>query len=124
MDDNWKISRDQAIKMIIVLLIIVVGILWQMHRTETTAQLILRDIVKDQFQGRVDSVYTDKWDHNTKKVRLKTGYIYGLYPEWENEVELGDSLSKKEGSFIVEVFKHNGKKVILDYRELVKGFKN
>ncbi|MGZ3757140.1 MAG: hypothetical protein ACXVAY_11950 [Mucilaginibacter sp.] len=123
MDNNWRISRDQAIKMIIASLIIVAGILWQIHKTETAAQLILRYVVKDQFHGRVDSVYRDRQDHNAKKVRLETGYIYGFYPEWENEVELGDSLSKKEGSFIVEVFKHNGKKVILDYRVLVKGYK-
>jgi hypothetical protein len=124
MNNKWKISKSEALKIIIPLLLIAGFVLWRMLDSTTGAQLILMNIKKEQFHGKIDSVYRDKWDHNTKKVKLTTGYIYGLYPEWVSKVGIGDSLSKQEGSAIVEVFKLNGAKINLDYRELVKDFKN
>ena len=124
MKSKWKMSKNEAIKIIVPLLLIAGFILWRMLDSTSGAQLILMSIKKMQFRGKVDSVYRDKWDHNIKKVKLTTGYVYGLYPEWESKVAIGDSLSKKEGSDIVEVFKLSGAKINLDYKELVKGFKN
>ena len=75
------------------------------------------------FNGKVVSVYRDKSDHNTKKVKLTTGFIYGLYPEWESKVGFGDSLVKAKHTLKVDVYKTDGQKVILDYTELVKHWK-
>ncbi|WP_295800960.1 hypothetical protein [Mucilaginibacter sp.] len=122
-DYNWKVSKGEAIKILIISCIIIIFIIWQMHREVTPAQLVLTAATKNQFHGKVESVFRDERDHNMLKVKLTTGYVYSLYPEWESMVELGDSLSKLKNTVVVEVFKQNGKKVILDYKELVKDFK-
>jgi hypothetical protein len=91
--------------------------------TPSVKEVILKDALPMEFQGRIDSVYYDKMNHNTKTVILSDGYKYELYRDWEPMIDLGDSLNKKKGSFKVDVFKMNGKKVILDYKILVKTFK-
>jgi len=123
MDEKWKISKKDAAKIAIGLVLIVGFLIWQKLDTSTPGQLVLTGITNDHFYGKVDSVFRDKWDHNAKKVRLNTGYVYSLYPEWESKVELGDSLSKKRGSFFVEVIKRNSLKDTLDYTVLVKSWK-
>ena len=123
MNHKWNISGE-TIKIIVVLMLITGFVLWRMFDNSTPGQLILSGIKSDKFQGIVDSVYHDESDHNAKKVRLTGGYLYGLHPEWESKIALGDSLAKSKDSVIVEVFKPNGEKVILDYKELVKTMRN
>jgi hypothetical protein len=41
-----------------------------------------------------------------------------IKPLWETKIEIGDSLSKKRGSYKLEIYKENGKKVIMDYRNI------
>ncbi len=123
MKHKWNIA-GRTLKNIIVLLIIAGFVIWRIFDKSTTAQIILSGVKNDKFQGIVDSVYRDKSDHNAKKVRLTSGYLYSLYPEWESKVAIGDSLSKKQNSVVVEVFKSNGNKIILDYKELVKTIRN
>jgi tetrahydromethanopterin S-methyltransferase subunit G len=116
-------TKVDIIKNIIVLILLVCFIIWRKLDKTTMGQVVLNDIKEDQFHGKVDSVFHDLRDHNTKKVKLTTGYVYGLYPDWESMVEKGDSLDKKKGAVIVEVYKLNGVKINLDYRILAKGFK-
>jgi hypothetical protein len=124
MDDKWKMSSFNIIKTIISLMLFAGFLLWRKFDHTTGAQLILNGIKDDEFNGRVDSVYRERQDHNIKKVKLANGYIYGLYPEWESKVEKEDSLYKRKGSVIVVVIKKNGTSINLDYSELVKTFKN
>ncbi|UEG54400.1 hypothetical protein LLH06_05400 [Mucilaginibacter daejeonensis] len=124
MFNGWKLTKFNAIKSIISLVLIIGLLIWRKHDRTTGAQLVLDGIKEDEFYGRVDSVFRDARDHNIQKVKLTTGYQYGLYPEWESIVEKGDSLSKPKGSVIVVVFKKNGTKVNFDYRELVKDWKD
>jgi hypothetical protein len=123
MEDNWKVTKNDMLKMLIPLILISGYLIWRQLDHTTSAQLVLTDIKKVDFHGKVDSVYRDRWDHNTKKVKLTTGYIYGLYPEWEDKVGIGDSLSKQQDSVIVKVFKSNGTQISLDYRVLVSHFR-
>jgi len=91
------------------------------HRT--MREKVLYDAPKMSFHARIDSKYHQTQNHNTPTVRLCDEYIYELWQSWYDKVDVGDSLVKKKGELQVIVFKHNGMIVILDYKELVKGFK-
>ena len=96
MNDQWKMSTGEVIVRIIIPLILITGfIIWRLQDTTTTAQIVITGAEEEIFYGKIDSVYRDKWDHDTKKVILSTGYVYALYPQWESKVTIGDSLSKK-----------------------------
>lgn len=79
-------------------------------------QAMRRRDLKENFGGVVDSVYNDKANHNVRIALLKNKYKFSMYRAWEPEIEKGDSLSKKQGSYLVEVFKKDGKVAVLDYR--------
>ncbi len=85
-------------------------------------KLILTDASAMTFNGRVDSVYREEQNHNEQVVRLANVYLYRIWADWEDKIEVGDSLAKKKKDLKVFVFKRSGKTDTLDYRELVKGF--
>jgi hypothetical protein len=120
---EFKKSSNQVglIKVVIVSIAIVCFIFWEKYLAPTIEKQIFETVLPMNFHGRVDSVYRDKANHNVKKVILSDGYVYGIYAPWEAEINLGDSLSKANGDLKVEVYKESGKKLILDYRQLVKG---
>jgi hypothetical protein len=62
---------------------------------------------------------TDR-DHNIKKAVLGNGYVYFMPPQWERFIEVGDSLSKKKNTLILEVYKKDQSKLVLDYRDTYK----
>lgn len=62
-------------------------------------ELVLDKAALLSFNGTVDSVYYDTSNHNTKTVVLSDKFLYGLYPEWESKVGVGDSLIKLKGNF-------------------------
>jgi hypothetical protein len=72
---------------------------------------------------KVDSIYRDNRNHNVEMLVLSNGQLYKVWTEWERKIELGDSLSKKAGIFILEVHKKSGSKVILNYKDIFKDFK-
>ncbi|EHQ26931.1 hypothetical protein [Mucilaginibacter paludis] len=73
-----------------------------------------RDL-QENFGGIVDSVYNDNANHNVRIALLKNKYKFSIFRAWEPEIEKGDSLSKKQGSYLVKVFKKDCKVVVLDY---------
>ncbi|MEZ2338549.1 hypothetical protein AB6735_23075 [Mucilaginibacter sp. RCC_168] len=123
MNNNLAVSKTGVIKIIVLLIIVVFFILWQKYWSLTKEEIVLEGVSSMEFHGRIDSIYRDKGDHNTMKVILSGGYVYGIYADWESEVDLGDSLSKTKDSLRVKVFKVSGERKYLDYRQLVKGFK-
>ncbi|SHE56148.1 hypothetical protein [Pedobacter caeni] len=82
--------------------------------------LVLIESAALDFNGKIDSVYYDQKNHNTKTVVLKDGYTYGIWAAWEPFIEIGDSLSKKRGSLDLIVYKKNKGKMILNYQTLWK----
>lgn len=82
--------------------------------------LVLIESAALDFNGKIDSVYYDQKNHNTKTVVLKDGYTYRIWAGWEPFIEIGDSLSKKRGSLDLIVYKKNKGKMILNYQTLWK----
>ena len=83
---------------------------------ETTQDIIKERDLEEHFNGYVDSLYYEVSNHNVKIGVLTSGYKYQIFRRWEHNIEVGDSLLKKKGSFIVSVHKKNGKQLALDYR--------
>lgn len=86
----------------------------------STQELIRADDLAKNCTGRVDSLFYDKRNHNGRYAVLQNGKIYPIARLQQYHIEVGDSLSKKEGSFILEVFKKNGARLTLDYRDTYK----
>lgn len=84
------------------------------------SELIRKDHLSENFSGRVDSLYFDERNHNVKYAVLNDGQLYPIYRNWERQIGIGDSLFKKKGSFLVEVYKRNKTKLTLDYRNTYK----
>jgi len=84
---------------------------------------VLQEASSKAFNGRVDSVYRQTYNHNIKTARLVGGYTFELWPDWEELVQVGDSLAKKRNAYQVKVFKRNGTTITLDYKKMIEGFK-
>lgn len=83
-------------------------------------ELIVIDDLSEGFTGKVDSMYFDERNHNVMTAILDNVRLYPIYRNWEYQIEIGDSLSKKKGSFFLEVYKKNKTKLTLDYRDTYK----
>lgn len=99
---------------------IVVTFVYYAITMETGGALVLKEGADLDFNGRVESVYRDKKNHNAKTVVLRNGFVYEVYAEWEPLIEIGDSLSKVKGSLDVIVYKKNKSKIVLNYMKLAK----
>ncbi|WPV00203.1 hypothetical protein SNE26_00280 [Mucilaginibacter sp. cycad4] len=73
----------------------------------------------ETINGVVDTLYNDKANHNIRTAILTNKTKYQIESEWENKIEMGDSLFKAKGSFLLEMYKRNGQKVILDYKSTI-----
>lgn len=72
--------------------------------------------LSDSVNGVVIRLYNDKEEHNVRTAVLKNNQIFQLVGGWEPYVEVGDSLFKKRGTFLLEIHKKQGKNIILDYK--------
>jgi hypothetical protein len=108
----------------VVLVLIIGGTLFvkKQYCSPTSAKIVLEGAMPLNFHGRIVSIYREKQSHNEMRAVLSNGYVYGIYARWETKVGIGDSLSKKTASPLVEVFKMNGSKDTLSYEVLVRGW--
>lgn len=123
--DNSKETTSITSGVLTVILAVVcfIGfIVWNKYLAPSAEEEMFKEALPMSFNGTVDSVYRDKWNHNVKKVILSDKFIYGIRASWENNIDLGDSLVKHSGSLTVEVFKTDGRNIVLDYRQLAKSF--
>ncbi|MEO3404416.1 hypothetical protein AAFN85_10960 [Mucilaginibacter sp. CAU 1740] len=80
--------------------------------------IIQRDSL-ETVNGVVDTVYNDKPNHNMRTAILKDRTIYRIEPTWESKIEAGNSLHKIKGSFLLEVYKKSGERLMLDYKTTI-----
>ncbi|SEO26169.1 hypothetical protein SAMN05192574_106314 [Mucilaginibacter gossypiicola] len=85
----------------------------------STRQVIIQNDSLEMVSGVVDTVYNDALNHNIRTAILTDKTRYQIIPEWENKIEEGDSLYKAKGSFLLEIYKREGKKIVLDYRSTI-----
>lgn len=100
-------------------LVVIVPLLIFTFTGPTRKQSITQNDSLENFQGTVMRVYNDQANHNIRTAVLKNKYIFYVLPEWESKIEAGDSLCKKKGSFLLEVYKRHGEKIVLDYKPTI-----
>src|SRR5471030_2419775 len=81
----------------------IVFMLWFRPSTDEINKSNLRDVSNLSFHGEIDSIYRDKQNHNTEMLILKHGEAMGFPGAWEQFIEVGDSLSKKQNELILKI---------------------
>jgi len=120
---NRKTRRILFISAVVIITPLIALLYWKISNSPSGDQLILNNASAMSFHGRVDSIYFDRQNHNTKTLALSDGYVYELWRQWETFVAVGDSLAKDTGNVKVVVYKDGKQTHVLDYKELVKSFK-
>jgi hypothetical protein len=116
---DYEKSRKIILKIMVPMMIFLVAfVLWAIRNEPGAKEAFLIETAKETFEGKVDSMYNDKQNHNARMAILSDKYKFGLYRDWKSKIDLGDSLSKSNGSLVVEVFKKDGSKLVLNYRAL------
>ena len=65
----------------------------------------IKVIENDEYSAKVIKMFYDKKNHNTPTIVLSNEKTISLYGQQYALVEIGDSLSKKKNTGILEVFK-------------------
>ena len=86
----------------------------------STKQIITERDLSENVCGVVDTLFNDDRNHDIKTAILKNKSTFEILREWESDIEIGDSLYKKKGSFFLNIYKKGGKKIVLDYRSTIK----
>ena len=66
---------------------------------------VVETIEKDEYYGSVSSKYIDKENHNEPTIILSIGKKISLYGQQYDKIDIGDSLSKKLNTAVIEVYK-------------------
>jgi hypothetical protein len=116
-----KVSKGVLYSAFFVLVILLVGFFfWSIAFDKTTEEVIKDRDLAESFASKVDSLYYDKQNHNTKIAVLANGYKYQIFRKWEPKIQIGDSLFKRKGSFKLIIYKDNAVKATVDYRDTYK----
>jgi hypothetical protein len=102
---------------------IVCFLIWNKYYATSFAQNFLDNSALEVFHGKIDSIYNDVPNHNERIALLSDGYKFAIWPEWESKFSVGDSLDKKGKSLKIEIYKKDGKRIELNYKEIAKGFR-
>lgn len=85
----------------------------------STKQMLTDMYASEHVSGVVDSMYNDENNHNVRTLVLTNKSLFQIEELWTYKIDIGDSLYKKRGSFRLEVFKKDGKEIVLNYKEFV-----
>lgn len=91
-------------KLKLILLISIIFIIYSC-KTDNGWYLVINTIKKDEYHGIVSDKFIDTKNHNTPIVRLLPFKEISIYSEHYILIDLGDSLSKKLNTTIIEVYK-------------------
>lgn len=84
--------------------------------------LVINTIKSDSYEGVVIEKYYDKANHNTPTLVLSSNRIITLYGEQYSQINLNDSVSKKNKSTTLYVFKKD-KKIEIDLKAYIENLK-
>ncbi|MGF7080652.1 hypothetical protein [Mucilaginibacter sp. UYCu711] len=94
--------------------------LWSNFFGPTGTETFLKERSGESFAGKVDSLYNDTRNHNERTALLSDKSKFELFPEWVSIISRGDSILKRKGSLIIEVYKPHKQRFFLNYNEVVK----
>ncbi len=126
---DWIImsSKDKKIFFSVLgfpLVLLFVFVTYNIFFGKSGKEWFLKEEAKFFFKGKIVSEYREEDNHNIKVVVLNDGYKYQMMGEWEDLINVGDSISKKKDSLYIIVVKPDGEKLKLDYAEAVKKWRN
>ena len=84
------------------MLVLIGFVFYTMLHSSPKNELMMKDDLNENFTGRVDSFYFDESNHNGKYGVLNNKEVCPIVRSWEHYIKIGDSLSKKKGSFFLE----------------------
>lgn len=105
------------------ILFVALFFIWGNFYGPNRQELFMKNSLALTINGKIDSIYNDKQNHNARTVVLENGYKYELYDYWTLYFDVGDSISKVKGSYKLLIYKKNNKVITLDYKNLEKMFK-
>lgn len=122
-----KMKKEDRLVVIFVLSLPVVFVclyfLWNVFFGLDEQQFFLKESKDLTFNGRVDSIYNDRSNHNIVTLILRNGYRYEVYDDWVKFFEKGDSVFKEKDSLKLFIYKKNKEPIVLNYNELKKIYK-
>lgn len=102
------------------LLILISNLIWGLFfDSKTSRDYFLESRANESFHGHLDSMYRQKNNHNILTFKGTSG-LFEVEGEWENKFRVGDSISKSEGSLLVEHYRDGKLLEVLNYADLRK----
>lgn len=126
--DDFNIDKKAKRFMFIMMFTPLVGlfgwVFWEaITEDRTSGEIYLSFIVKEECEGKINSIYRKKMSHNVLALKTKT-CEHTLPSKWETKFLVGDSISKKMGWVFVEHYREGELIEILDYNEMAKEMKD
>ena len=84
---------------------------------------VIKVIEQDQYYGKVDKKFIDTQNHNTPIIRLLPEKEISLYGQQWELIDVGDSISKKLNTTVIEEFKKD-KVITIDQKAYIETLKN
>lgn len=91
----------------IVFILLIVAVIWivSSKRNNDGWDSVIKVMENDEYCGKVTQKIIDKQNHNTPIIVLSTDKKISLYGNQWDLISIGDSISKKLNTTIIEVFK-------------------
>ena len=106
----------------LILLIIVLGFQY-MNRSGDFYDGVLATRKKKSYQGIVSRKFIDYENHAIRTIVINRAHIT-VNTEFYKRIDIGDSLSKKKGDYIVWLYKKNGKILFFDHEEHIENVRH
>jgi len=113
---------SKIIKYVILPACAIAIIVYEKYYAPSAAEVALKKASPLDFHNKIDSIYFDLENHNEEIAVFANGEKYAIYPDWRNEIKVGDSLSKDSNSYKIKRYRIGTTMKVLDYKILVKGF--
>lgn len=113
-------NKIVSLVFIIPCLFLVGFVVYSIATSPGLTELIKKRDLDENIHGVIDSLYLDVQNHNTTYAILSDKKEFPINGNWEQHIDVGDSISKNKNSFIFKIFKKNKTKIILDYRSTYK----
>ena len=105
MDDLIEIKYKNIFNIVILTVgIIAIGLVLYMQKFNKKNK---SEDLNLSFKGSVKEKYIDVINHNQPIIMFKNDSLFGIYREWYDLIEIGDSIIKKKGLSSIIIIKSN-----------------
>ena len=87
--------------------------------TRSSGEIYLSFQVKKECFGKIKSIYRQKMNHNIQTLETEN-CLFQLPAKWEDNFQINDSISKKEGELSVEHYRDGKLIEVLDYHDVAR----